>query len=161
MSVRAGLLATFQVDTSLCFQIPNLAAQTLLPNPDVPSGLALMLFGQLIGAAIFVSIGENILGNQLVKRLSKLPGFNPNHITSGGVTELLNTIPDYLHNKVLHAYNEALRKVFEIGLVISCLIILGAATLEWKSIKKGQPKSDIENIELARGENTVEVAGVK
>ncbi|CAI7647354.1 unnamed protein product [Penicillium viridicatum] len=161
MSVGAGLLTTFQVDTSegkwigyqivygiglgLCFQIPNLAAQTVLPKPDVPSGLALMLFGQMIGAAIFVSVGENILANQLVKSLSGLPGFNSNIVLSGGVTALLDTMPVDLRDAVLHSYNDALRKVFQVGMVISCLTILGAATLEWKSIKKGQPKPDAEN----------------
>ncbi|KAJ5920083.1 hypothetical protein N7516_010941 [Penicillium verrucosum] len=161
MSVGAGLLTTFQVDTSegkwigyqivygiglgLCFQVPNLAAQTVLPKSDVPSGLALMLFGQMIGAAVFVSVGENILANQLVKRLSGLPGFNSNLVTSGGVTGLLDTMPAGLHNTVLHSYNDALRKVFQVGMVLSCLTVLGAVTLEWKSVKTGQPKPDAEN----------------
>lgn len=174
MSVGAGLLTTFQVDTGegkwisyqivygiglgLCFQVPNLAAQTVLPKPDVPSGLALMLFGQLIGAAVFVSVGENILANQLAGRLSGLSGFNPRLVTSGGVTELLNTMPADLHDTVLHSYNEALRNVFQVGLIISCLTVLGAATLEWKSIKKGQPKPDAENNALAEGEQTAEAA---
>ena len=177
MSVGAGLLTTFEVNTGagkwigyqivygiglgLCFQIPNLAAQTVLPKPDVPSGLALMLFGQLIGAAVFVSVGENILANQLVKRLSGLPGFNRSLVTSGGVTELLDAIPAILRDTVLHSYNEALRKVFQAGLIISCLTVLGAATLEWKSIKKGQPKPDAENNGGAAGEKPVEAAGPK
>ncbi|PYH40861.1 putative MFS aflatoxin efflux pump [Aspergillus saccharolyticus JOP 1030-1] len=160
MSVGAGLLTTFQVDTGedkwigyqivygfglgLCFQVPNLAAQTVLPKPDVPFGLALMLFGQLIGAAVFVSVGENILAHQLVTRLSGLPGFNHGLVTSGGVTELLNAMPANLRDTVLDSYNEALRRVFQAGLTVSCLTVLGAATLEWKSIKKGQPKSDAE-----------------
>ncbi|KAJ5412591.1 MFS general substrate transporter [Penicillium crustosum] len=161
MSVGAGLLSTFQVDTSegkwigyqivygmglgLCFQVPNLAAQTVLPKPDVPSGLALMIFGQMIGAAVFVSVGENILASQLVKRLSGLPGFNRHLVTSGGVTELLDIMPTDLHDMVLQSYNEALRKVFQVGMIISCLTVLGTATLEWKSVKKGQPKPDAEN----------------
>ncbi|KAA8649901.1 MDR family MFS transporter [Aspergillus tanneri] len=177
MSAGAGLLTTFQVDTGegkwigyqivyglglgLCFQVPNLAAQTVLPKPDVSSGLALMLFGQLIGAAVFVSVGENILANQLVKRLSGLPGFNPRLVTSGGVTKLLNTMPTDQHNTVLRSYNEALQKVFQAGLIISCLTLLGAATLEWKSIKKGQPKPDAENNGPAGEEKTAEAVGGK
>ncbi|OJK01893.1 hypothetical protein ASPACDRAFT_58301 [Aspergillus aculeatus ATCC 16872] len=174
MSVGAGLLTTFQVDTGagkwigyqivyglglgLCFQVPNLAAQTVLPKPDVPSGLALMLFGQLIGAAVFVSVGENILANQLVKRLSGLPGFDRGLVTSGGVTELLDAMPADLRGTVLHSYNEALRRVFWAGLIISCLTLLGAATLEWRSIKQGQPQPDAEK----KGENaekSVDAAG--
>ncbi|KAJ5964051.1 MFS general substrate transporter [Penicillium vulpinum] len=177
MSVGAGLLTTFQMDTSegkwigyqivygvglgLCFQVPNLAAQTILPKPDVPFGLALMLFGQLIGAAIFVSAGENILANQLVKRLSGLPGFKPKLITSGGATELLNTMPADLHDTILYSYNEALRNVFQVGLSISCLTLLGAATLEWKSINKRQIHPDTENNGLAGGEKTIEATGSK
>ncbi|CAI7623242.1 unnamed protein product [Penicillium glandicola] len=171
MSVGAGLLTTFQVDTGegkwigyqvvygiglgLCFQVPNLAAQTVLPKPDVPFGLALMLFGQLIGAAVFVSVGENILANQVVKRLSGLPGFNSDLVTSSGVTELLDAMPAYVHDTVLRSYNEALRKVFQAGLIISCLTLLGAVTLEWKSIKSGQPKVDVEKKVPAEEENTV------
>jgi hypothetical protein len=177
MSVGAGLFTAFQVDTGvgkwigyqvvygfglgLCFQIPNLAAQTVLPKLDVPSGLALMLFGQLIGAAVFVSVGENILANQLVKRLSGLPGFNADLVTSGGVTELLNTMPANQHDTVLDSYNEALRKVFQVGLIMSCLTLLGAVCLEWKSIKKEQSKADSENKGTARGEKTAEGEGSK
>ncbi|CAG8893350.1 unnamed protein product [Penicillium egyptiacum] len=111
-----------------------------------------MLFGQLVGAAVFVSLGENILANQLVKRLSGLPGFNPGLVTSGGVTELVNVMPAHLHDTVLHSYNETLRKVFQVGLIISCLAVLGAATLEWKSIKNGQPRPDADNMASAEAE---------
>ena len=151
-SVGAGLLTTLQVDTGrgkwigyqvvygmgmgMSFQVPNLAAQTCLPKVDVPIGLALMLFGQLLGAAVFVAVGENVLGNQLVQRLSGIPGFNPGLVTSGGVTSLLSSLPANLHDTILTAYNEALRKVFEAGLIITCLAVLGAASLEWRSILK-------------------------
>jgi len=157
MAVGAGLLTTFQVDTGAekwigyqvlygvglgwCFQIPNLAVQTLLPKPDVPIGLALMVFGQLLGAAVFVAVGENVLGNQLVQRLSGIPGFNPSLVTSGGVTSLLSAVPSSFHDTVLIAYNEALRKVFQVGLIVSSLTVLGAFTLEWRSIKKPDPKA--------------------
>ena len=150
MSVGAGLLTTFQVDTAkgkwigyqvvygiglgLCFQVPNLAAQTVLPKNDVPIGLALMLFGQLLGAAVFVAVGENVLGNQLVKQLSGVPGFDSSLVTSGGATSLISSIPADLKVTALTAYNEALRKVFQVGLIVSCLTVLGAFLLEWRSI---------------------------
>ena len=157
MCVGAGLLTTLQVDSSeakwigyqilygfgmgLFFQAPNLAAQTVLPNKDVPMGLSLMFFLQLLGASFFVSIGENVLDNQLVRRLSGLPGFNSNLVTSGGATALVSSLPANLRSTILTAYNEALRDVFQIGLILSCLTVLGAATLEWKSVLK-KPKTD-------------------
>jgi MFS family permease len=165
MAVGAGLLTTFQVDTSAgkwigyqvlygvglgwCFQIPNLAAQTVLPKPDVSIGLALMVFGQLLGAAVFVAVGENVLGNQLVQQLSGIPGFDPSLVTSGGATALLSSVPPSFHDAVLIAYNEALRKVFQVGLIVSCLAVPGAFALEWRSIKKPDPKAAKPDAEKA------------
>ncbi|KAL8832481.1 MAG: hypothetical protein Q9191_000251 [Dirinaria sp. TL-2023a] len=161
MSVGAGLLTTFQVNTGegkwigyqvlygiglgLCFQVPNLAAQTVLPKNDVTMGLTLMLFGQLLGAAVFVAVGENVLGNQLLLRLSGIPGFNSGLVTSGGATSVLSSLPANLRGTVLTAYNEALRKVFQVGLTVSCLAVLGAVTLEWRSVlKKPQENAGAE-----------------
>ena len=150
MCVGAGLLTTLQVDTSrgmwigyqiiygfgmgLAFQQPNLAAQTVLPTRDVPMGLALIFFSQLLGAAVFVPVGENVLGTQLLHRLSGIPGFNPSLITAGGATSLISSLSPDLRGTVLLAYNEALRKVLQIGLIISCLSVLGAFSLEWASV---------------------------
>ncbi|KAL1853107.1 hypothetical protein Daus18300_011935 [Diaporthe australafricana] len=154
MCAGAGLLTTLEVDTSvgkwigyqilyglglgLCFQVPNLAAQTCLPRKDVPTGLALMLFGSLIGASVFVAVGENVLSTQLVQRLSNFPEFDPGIISSGGVTSLLDSLPENSRQMALVAYNEALRTVFVVGLVLSCLASLGTFSLEWKTVKKNK-----------------------
>jgi hypothetical protein len=152
MTIGAGLLTTLQIDTGhgkwigyqilygfgmgMCFQQPNLAAQTVLPREDVPVGIAFMFFSQLLGAAVFVPVGENVLANQLMLRLSGIPGIDSNIVTSGGATSLLSLVPLDLRGTVLTAYNEALRKVFQIGLIVACLSILGNVSLEWVSILK-------------------------
>lgn len=152
MAIGAGLITTWQVDTGsaewigyqvmygfgmgLCFQTPNLATQTALPKPEVPMGMALMFFGQLLGAAVFVSVGENVLANQLLKRLSGIPGFQRSLVTEGGATELLGAVPAQYRGQVLTAYNEALRKVFQVGLILSCLAVAGVCSMEFKSVLK-------------------------
>ncbi|GME34335.1 mfs aflatoxin efflux [Neofusicoccum parvum] len=170
MAVGAGLLTTLQVDTSeakwigyqilygfgmgLCFQAPNLAAQTVLPTKDVPVGTSLMFFSQLLGAAIFVSVGENVLDNQLVRRLSGLPGFDPTLVTDGGATSLLTSLPVNLRETGLVAYNGALRNVFQIGLILACLTVLGTTALEWRSVlKKPMQNSEDGTSEAAMEEN--------
>jgi hypothetical protein len=150
MAIGAGLLTTLQVDSTkgiwigyqilyglglgLAFPTPNLAVQTVLPKPDVPIGLALMFFGQLLGAAVIVAVGENVLSSQLLQRMDWIPGFDARLVTSGGATSLLDQIPEGYRDVALVAYNGALRKVFQIGLVVSCLGVLGAAGLEWRSV---------------------------
>ncbi|KAF4539092.1 MFS aflatoxin efflux [Lasiodiplodia theobromae] len=153
MAVGAGLLTTFHPSTTegawigyqvlygfgmgLCFQAPNLAAQTVLPTPDVPIGTSLMFFSQLFGAAIFVSVGQNVMDNELVRRMRALvPGFEASSVTQGGATEVLAGLPAELRQAGRVAYNEALRKVFVIGLVLACLTVLGTAALEWRSVLK-------------------------
>ncbi|PHH89544.1 hypothetical protein CDD83_5803 [Cordyceps sp. RAO-2017] len=160
MAVGSGLFTTLQIDTGadkwigyqvlygiglgLCFQVPNIVVQAALPKKDVPTGLALILFGTLLGAAVFVAVGENVLGNQLVQRLSGLPGFDPSLVTSGGATSLLDALPPDARRAGLEAYNESLRTVFRVGLIPSCLSVLGAASFEWLSVKK-KPEAKAAN----------------
>jgi hypothetical protein len=156
MAVGSGLLTTLQGDSGrgmwigyqvcygfgmgLCFQTPNLAVQTVLPEPDVPIGLALMFFGQLLGAAVIVSVGENVLSSQLLHKLSGVPGFQPGLVTSGGATSLVASLPAEYHGMALAAYNQALRTVFQVGLIVSCLSVIGAAGLEWRTVHAKPPQ---------------------
>jgi uncharacterized protein YejL (UPF0352 family) len=158
MAVGSGLLTTFYVDSNegkwigyqviyglgfgLNFQAPNLAAQTSLSKKDSPLGLSLMFFGGMIGSTIFTSVGENVLVTQLAERLSSFPGYDRSLITSGGATTLLQALPVDLYQAAIVAYNEALRKVFLIGLITTCLSVLGTVMLEWKSVKH-TPKVEV------------------
>ncbi|KAI0379851.1 putative MFS aflatoxin efflux pump [Hypomontagnella monticulosa] len=161
-SVGAGLLTTLQLDTGtgqwigfqviygfgmgMCFQAPNLAAQTVLPTKDVPIGTSLVFFCQLLSGSIFISVGQNVLDSQLLSRLAGLPGFQPSMIEDNGATTLSSSLPPELLGPVLTAYNEALRQVFRLGLCLSCLTILGSASMEWRSVKqKAKGSDDPEN----------------
>lgn len=76
------------------------------------------------------SVGGNVLDNQLVKRLSGLPGFESNLITEGDAASLSSSLPVNLRKIGLVEHNEALRRVFQIGLILSCQTALSIAILE-------------------------------
>ena len=152
MSIGAGLITTFKVDTAhamwigyqvifgfgtgLGFQQPIIAAQTVLPLQDIPIGTASLLFIQLLGGALFVSVGNNIFTNSLVKNLAvEVPNLNANNIIQGGATNIKNTVNASSIPAVLLAYDKALTKTFQISLILSCLAALGAVFIEWKSVK--------------------------
>ncbi|KAF3361336.1 hypothetical protein VdG1_00945 [Verticillium dahliae VDG1] len=160
MAVGAGLLTTLQVDTGEAkwigyqvlfgwglgssFQAPNLAAQTVLPTDDVPIGTSLMLFSQLLGGAVFISVGQNMLGTQLLERLKGVPGFDTAFLQNEGATTITQ-LPDSIKPLVISAYNEALRDVFRVGLIMACLTIFGALAMEWRSVKNtSEEKKDAE-----------------
>ncbi|KAF2963099.1 hypothetical protein GQX73_g10466 [Xylaria multiplex] len=155
MIIGAGLLTTLEVDTSMAkwigyqvlygfglgmgIQVPNLAAQTVLQQADVATGVALMLFGLQLGGAIFISVGQSVFTNELASRLSTLQGFDGSMIGDNGATVISSSIPVELRPRVLDAYNGALRNAFRVGLIIAALTVIGAVGMEWRSVKSEKP----------------------
>ena len=95
-----------------------------------------MMLGMTLGGAVCSSIGQNILNNKLISGLSNIPGFNAHIIVNTGATQLRSDLPAKFLPQILTAYNDALTDVFCISVVTGCLSILGAAAMEFKSVKK-------------------------
>ncbi|EON96442.1 putative mfs aflatoxin efflux protein [Phaeoacremonium minimum UCRPA7] len=150
-AIGAGLLTTLRIETTVgqwigyqilygwgfggCIQAPNLAAQTVLPRDEVSIGAALMLFGQTLFGAIFVSIGQNVFDGQLAKRLASITNITPQQIEDAGVTGLLKIIPANYYDAALEAYNDSLRVCFRVALIVACLCIFGGLGMEWRNVK--------------------------
>ncbi|KAI0142253.1 putative MFS aflatoxin efflux pump [Xylariaceae sp. FL1272] len=168
MAIGGGLLTTLQIDTSmpkwigyqvlygfglgLGIQAPNLAAQTALPLDDVATGTALMLFNQLCGGTIFISVGQAVFNEGLLSGLSKIQGFDTSTIQGSGATTISNDIPPELKQPILIAYNDALRGAFRVGLVLASLTIIGALGMEWKSVKASQSNTQVSKAATLRSE---------
>jgi len=158
MAIGGGLMTTFKVHSpravwigyQICFgfgiglgqQQAGLAAQTVLPSKDVSTGVALKFFGQSLGGAIFVTVGQSVLSNKLVKNLTKIPGLisshpevDPSQIVSLGALELREFFGLQYSDEVILAFNNSLDSVFQVGMIVSCLALVGALLVEWKSIK--------------------------
>jgi len=181
MSIGAGLITTFTPNTAhakwiayefifgfgvgLGMQQATLAAQAVLARKDAPTGISLIMFCQLLGGAVFVSIGQNVFANELVKGLASVAGIQPAAVAANGATELRKNVDPAKLTGVLLAYNGALVKVFEAGLALACLSIIGALSMEWKNIKKtkkrgdpgaaekGEAKGDEPTVEDSKGAN--------
>jgi hypothetical protein len=155
MAIGAGMLTTFEVDSNsprwigyqflfgagvgFGMQQTLVVVQTALPAADVPIGTAIMMFTQTLGGALFISVGQNVFTNQLIKNLaSVVPDLDPKLVLSVGATELKNAIPKQFLPGVLTAYNLALTQTFYVSVAAGALSILGAAFVEWKSMKGKQ-----------------------
>lgn len=154
-SIGAGLITTLEINTSegmwigyqilygfglgCCAQAPNMAAQTVLSREDVAIGASLMFFGQQLFGTIFTTVGQSTIDNQLTHRLANF-NITPEVIQNTGATKILNLIPAEDHTAGLNAYNDSLRVCFRVALILACISILGALTLEWRSVKKDLPK---------------------
>jgi hypothetical protein len=152
MSIGGGLLTTLKVDSDhskwigyqflfgagvgMGMQQTLIAAQTVLPKADIPIGTAIMMFAQTLGGALMVSVGQNVFTNQLVKNLLKtVPDLDSTIVLKTGATELQHQIPQQFYQGVLVAYNKALTETFYVPLALSILAGVGAAAIQWKSVK--------------------------
>ena len=151
-SIGTGLITTFTPSTGtgkwigyqiifgfgcgLAFQIPQIAAQAVLPLPDVAQGVAITFFAETLGGALFVSVGNNILNNKLVDYIGalKIPSVNPETVVKLGATQLRSYVPPQYVPQTVAVYNQALVKTFQVALIVACLSALGAAGMEWKSV---------------------------
>lgn len=152
MAIGAGLLTTFEVNSGHAkwigyqfvfgagvgfgMQQTLIAAQTALPKADVPIGTALMMFSQTLGGALFVSVGQNVFTNQLVKNLTKrVPELGAAFILKIGATDLKSQVPSASLPGVLIAYNDALVQTWYVALALAILSGLGCSVVQWKSVK--------------------------
>jgi hypothetical protein len=152
MSIGTGLLSTLQVNSGhaewigyqvifgagvgLGLQAAFTAAQTALALADVPIGTAIVMFSENLGAAIMVSVAENVFTNQLTKNLEQyVPSIDPQIVINGGATQLRNEAPPEYYDAVLSAYNLSLMQTFYVGVALSCCGVLGAVWVQWLSVK--------------------------
>jgi MFS family permease len=153
MSIGAGLLTTltttsgsrqwigFQVllglGVGLGLQQGLIAVQTVLPSKDIPSGTAVVIFSQSLGAAACLAIAQTIFTNFLVTNLAAtVPELDPKVVTNVGATNLQDVVPAEFALGVQVAYSKALTETFYMGVGTACLSIIGSLFIEWKSVKK-------------------------
>ncbi|KAF2142234.1 uncharacterized protein K452DRAFT_318515 [Aplosporella prunicola CBS 121167] len=158
MAIGAGLLTTFDTDTThshwIGYQVlfgmgvgfgmqqTLIAVQAALPAADIPIGTAIMMFSQTLGGALFISVGQNVFTNQLIKNVSKaIPEGGAGLqalVLATGATEIQKVIgsrfPQYLEG-VLTAYNNALTETWYVSVAMGSLSLLGAVFVEWVSVK--------------------------
>ncbi|CAM1507164.1 Fc.00g068050.m01.CDS01 [Cosmosporella sp. VM-42] len=157
--IGAGLLTTLEPRTSTAkwigyqilfgfgsgcgFQLPQVAAQIVLPPRDIPMGISVTMLFQGLGGAVLISVANNVLNDKLLHYIDDLniPDVSGIEVINAGATGFRDVIPAEHVGKVVDVYNQALRKAFRIALIMACLSAIPTILLEWKSVKKGSPGS--------------------
>jgi hypothetical protein len=142
------------------FQTSHLGPQNVLSRADVPLGIALMFFMQQLGGSVFLSVGQNIFSSQLVDSLSGIASLDTEVIINTGATALRSIVPPSELGTVVDAYSYALTRVFILTAALSACMILGALTVEWKSIK-AEKNGASKNAKADSGEAKSEGQGLE
>ena len=141
-SAWIGYQALFGIGQGLGWQQPLLIAQTFLETKDIPIGTALMSGIKLFGGATFISVGSAVFNNRLHVLFVQIPNLDIETVLAAGASGLRDAVHDPATlSQVLNAYDESLRMVFHISVVLSCLAVVGAVGVEWKKSPetKGPP----------------------
>lgn len=123
-------------------QNSGLVVQRILPFSDISIGMALMFLLQQLGGCVFSTVGQTILSNILVSKLSGIPGLDPSKIVNEGATNLASVVPSEYMVVVQEAYNLACTRIFLTGMGLAFAALLSSLGVEWKSIKKGKNGQD-------------------
>lgn len=70
-----------------------------------------------------------------MKNLQHVPNVDPGLVLHKGATNLRKDIPPAAIGGVITAYNSAITHTFYVSVAVAALSILGAALIEWKSVK--------------------------
>jgi hypothetical protein len=113
------------------------AVQTVLSREDIPVGITIINFAQLIGGTIFISVCQAVLADTLKTQLgSKIPGLDFNTLSSTGATNLITLVPKDMLPVLLAAYNKAIVNVFYCALSVACLAFIASLCLEWRTVRQ-------------------------
>ncbi|KAE8379042.1 major facilitator superfamily domain-containing protein [Aspergillus bertholletiae] len=151
-AIGAGLLSTLQMDSSnatwIGYQIlygvgvgcglqqPIVAVQGALAPADLPTGTVIVMFMQTIGGAIFMSVGQNVFQNQLMRNLAtQAPSVDAAKVLQAGATMLRKTVSSDMLPVALKAYNSAITEAFYVAVAMAVLALPGGLVMQWISVK--------------------------
>ncbi|KAL4734928.1 MFS general substrate transporter [Aspergillus similis] len=133
-----GHWIAFQILSGLgygsCSQMPILAVQVVLKKPDIPTGLVMIMFSQMLGGALAPSVGQNLFTDGLLQNLSKVQGIDAEAIVAAGASGFRAIVPPELMNAVVDAFNSALRNVFWVALAAPALAWITSWAMEWRQL---------------------------
>lgn len=155
MPIFAGLMTTITVKTALVklglfsgflgfgssigYQAPQIAVQTVLPAQDVNIGLGIILFAGQFGPAVFLTAAQNIFSSRLVDNLQSLAlNFTTASIDNMGLHGLKDSVPAGKLDLVLKGLDQSLSQTWYIAVALAALTLIGTLSMEWRHIRVKQ-----------------------
>lgn len=113
-----------------------MAAQTVFGIEDVSQSTAVIMSCQILGGAIFLSVGNNVLGNRFVTILAEVaPSLNGHELLEAGITAFRQGHDLNSEALIIAAYSEALTDTFRVAMVLGIMSLVAALGMEWRSVK--------------------------
>ncbi|KAK1754787.1 major facilitator superfamily domain-containing protein [Echria macrotheca] len=149
----AAVAATWRPSTSdvtlVCYQIvfgagagigvqqAHTAAQTVLADGDVPTGVVVLIFAQILGGTVWLSVGQNVMVGSLVAGLARLPqlDLDARQIVNMGATGFREAVAPELRDAAVLVYSDALMRTFFCAAGLGGVAFCASLGMEWRSIR--------------------------
>jgi hypothetical protein len=122
-----GYQALAGIGFGLSIQIAIIVAQAIVEPADISSITAIMIFWQTISGAIFVSVGQSLFTNKLVKSVPQfVPGVDPQLVVATGATELRTVFSAEELPGIIASYMAGLKDAYALGIALAGMTALVA-----------------------------------
>lgn len=154
MSIGSGLLTTLQANTPtsawIGYQILFGAGagsglhQTMMAiqssfqkSRDIAAGTAMMIFAQILGAAVAVGMAQSVFGNKLVNGIqaAELKGVSVHVLLHTGATDIRKVLSGESLESVLRLYTHAIDQAFYVSVGLAAVSVIGGLAMEWNCVR--------------------------
>ncbi|KFY31150.1 hypothetical protein V493_01360 [Pseudogymnoascus sp. VKM F-4281 (FW-2241)] len=165
-TIGVGLLYTLDIGTSsskwigyqvitglglgLGFQVPVSAAQATLPQIDIPSGSAMIIFVQTIGGAFLVSAGQSAFVAKLSEYIVQSgPSISAPQVIGTGATEIRRVFAAEEVPIILRAYVQGIQTSFIVAIALAGACTLIAFVAKWQKLEAASADGKSPNLETS------------
>ncbi|KAL4940244.1 hypothetical protein BDV06DRAFT_230479 [Aspergillus oleicola] len=150
-----GYEILYGAGSGMTTSIPFIAIPSLIPKPQIPTVMAIVIFTQFLGGAIILSAGQTAFSNSLRDLLTEhLPGANVEAIIAVGARSVRNIVSGDQLAIVLDDYMTAIQRVFYLGVGVGGAAFVCCWGLGWNNIKHKKEEQERIGSETDQAEKT-------
>lgn len=107
------------IGLGLCMQTAVIVAQAIVDPADLSTASALALFFQLLGGAVWLSVGQSIFTNKLILNLHKEASIDVGAVVAAGATELRKVLSGQDLTYAVNSYMAGLKDAYAVGIALA------------------------------------------
>lgn len=120
----AGYQVLSGLGIGLAEQVPFIAVQVVLPDADMPTACALVVFSRCLGGAVGLSVASNLFSGELLRRLEEVLGegqmvIDVSAIKAAGASDLAGAVPPGALSLVRSAFGYGVAKAFIMPIAVA------------------------------------------
>ncbi|KAL4803095.1 putative MFS transporter [Aspergillus unguis] len=150
-----GFQILFGAACGLTLSIPFITVPNLIPRPQIPTAMAIIIFLQFLGGAVMICAAQTIFSNSLRDLLTAhIPPTDALQIMASGARDVRDIVSGDELGTVLDDYATAIVRIFYMGIALGGMSFLFCWGLGWRDIRKKEESTSPQDAEGPNGLNS-------